>query len=449
MIQIIQKEYGMKRILLILVAISILTFPLFAGGEAESTGTTTEAVGFDWQNQSGSVIKIMANKHPWVDIIEPKIDEFEKMTGITVELAIYPEDQFRTKRTVEMVSGASDVDIFMLMPGNSLAQYSQAGWVAPLDEMMNSETLLWPEYDLEDIFSSALNAGVKENKHYTIPILLETSLLAYNKEIFEEYGLAAPKTMEELEAAAKTIYEGSNGDVYGITLRGKKASATSQWVDFLHSFGGEWLEGDKAGIGTDEAIAATDFYGRLLRNYGPKSAPSNSWYESISIFMQGKAAMVYDASVFKPNYEDPTKSEVAGKVGYAPIPAGPAGSVPHVSNWALSIYSKSQNKEAAWLFIQWATSKDIALEGLLAGIPSARNSAWDSSEFKENDTTPEWTQASIDSYKVASPIWNPPVIPVGECRDAAGSAIVASILGEDVVAASKAAEKAMNDILAK
>lgn len=439
----------MKKFLYIALIVLLLSSTVWAGGnkETEDTSQTMTVQGFDWQSQSGTTVKIMANKHPWVDIIEPKISEFEALTGIKVNLAIYPEDQFRTKRTVEMVSGASDVDVFMLMPGNSLAQYHQAGWVASLDKMMKSENSLWPEYDLDDIFSSALGAGVKNGNHYTIPILLETSLLAYNKEIFDKYSISVPKTMEELETAAKTIYEGSGGDIYGITLRGKKASATSQWVDFLHSFGGEWLENGKSGLGSDAAIAATEYYGRLLNLYGPKSAPSNSWYESISIFMQGKAAMVYDASVFKPNYENPEKSAIAGKVGYAPIPAGPAGAVPHVSNWALSIYENSKNKEAAWLFIQWATSKDIALAGLMAGIPSARDSAWNSNEFKDGDTTPEWTQASIDSYKIASPIWNPPVIPVGECRDAAGSAIVAAILGENVRTASLAAEKEMNKVL--
>lgn len=442
-----------RKVFLVLFVVMLIVAPLWAGGKQETQGTEPAAAaavqGFDWQSQKGSTIKIMANKHPWVDIIEPKIGEFEELTGIKVNLAVYPEDQFRTKRTVEMVSGASDVDVFMLMPGNSLAQYHQSGWVAPLDDMMKSDSLLWPEYDLDDIFTSALDAGVKDGKHYTVPILLETSLLAYNKEIFQKYGISVPETMDELEAAAKTIYEKSGGDIYGITLRGKKASATSQWVDFLHSFGGEWLENGKSGLASEAAIEATDFYGRLLRLYGPKSAPSNSWYESISIFMQGKAAMVYDASVFKPNYENEEKSAVAGKVGYARIPAGPKGAIPHVSNWALSVYSNSRNKEAAWLFIQWATSKDVALEGLMTGIPSARNSAWDSDQFKQNDTTPEWTQASIDSYKVASPIWNPPVIPVGECRDAAGSAIVASILGEDVKAASVTAAKAMDEILSK
>ncbi len=440
----------LKRILLLTVMASLLLMPAFAGGkqEVDDKGAKPAMEGFDWKAYEGTSIKVMVNKHPWVDIIQPKIGKFEAMTGIKVNLSIYPEDQFRTKRTVEMVSGASDVDVFMLMPGNALAQYHQAGWVAPLNDMMNSKNLLWPEYDLDDIYSSALSAGAKDGKNYTVPILLETSLLAYNKAIFKEYGISVPKTMEELEAAAKKIYKGSNGEIYGITLRGKKASATSQWVDFLHSFGGEWLVNGKSGIGSKEAIAATEYYGRLLREYGPKSAPSNSWYESISIFMQGKAAMVYDASVFKPNYENPEKSVIHDQVGYAVIPAGPAGAVPHVSNWALTMYSNSRNKEASWLFMQWATSKEMALQGQLLGIPSARASAWNSQEFKSNDTSPEWTKASVDSYKIASPIWNPPVIPVGECRDAAGSAIVAAILGEDVAAAAVKAAEVMDKVLA-
>ena len=437
-----------KRFLCILFVFAAVVLTAWSNGGQESESVGPEISGaFDWRTFEGESIKIMVNKHPWVDIIQPQLFEFEEMTGIDVDLSIYPEDQFRTKRTVEMVSGVSNIDVFMMMPGNSLAQYHQSGWVAPLDEMMSNPSLTWPEYDLGDIYPSALNAGVKDGRNYTVPILLETSLLAYNKEIFERYGIGVPKTMEELEAAAAKVFEESGGDIYGITLRGKKASATSQWVDFLHSFGGEWLENGESGIGSEAAVEATDFYGRLLREYGPKSAPSNSWYESISIFMQGKAAMVYDASVFKPNYENSEKSEVAGKVGYAVIPSGPAGSVPHISNWALSIYSESRHKGAAWLFIQWATSKDIALESLLAGIPSARDSAWTSSEFMTNDTSPEWTRASIESYKVASPIWNPPVIPVGECRDAAGSAIVASILGEDVLTACREAKIAMDKIL--
>lgn len=136
-----------KAVFLLVLLAAVLTSPLFAGGKQESAGTKKAvSAGFDWKAFEGTKIKIMVNKHPWVDIIKPKIAEFEALTGMKVELSIYPEDQFRTKRTVEMVSGTSDVDVFMLMPGNALAQYVQSGWLAPLNGLMKSKQYLWPDY---------------------------------------------------------------------------------------------------------------------------------------------------------------------------------------------------------------------------------------------------------------------------------------------------------------
>ncbi len=404
---------------------------------------------FDWKACAGTRVRFLANMHPWVDLIRPMLGDFEKLSGIQVDMSVYPEDQFRTKLTIELLSGTSDVDTFMLMPGQDLERFTQSGWLEPLNGYLGSQSLLWPDYDAPDLFESALQEGSLQGKYYTIPIQLETSLLAYNKDILSRYHVAVPRTMDELLEAARRVYTGSGGRVYGITLRGKKAAATSQWVDFLHSYGGTWLDGDgMSAVDSPAAISATAMYGELLFKYGPKSAPSNSWYESISIFMQGKAAMIYDASVFKAEYENPAASAVAGKVGYAVIPAGPAGSIPHVSTWCLGINSGSRRKAASWLFIQWTTGKEMGLKALLAGIPSARTSAWDSPEFKQGDKTPEWTASSLASYKLASTEWNPPVIPVSECRDAVGTAIVAAILGDDVPLALGKAAAEMNGIIA-
>lgn len=442
-----------RRLAAAILLSAAISIPAFAEGQRERqpAGERISAAGprFNWKAFSGTTIKFLADKHPWIDMVRPALDRFEKLTGVQVDMSVYPEDQFRTKLTIELLSGTSDVDTFMIMPGQDLARYTQSGWLEPLNSFMHSKTLLWPEYDVSDLFESALQAGMKNGKNYTIPIQLETSLLAYNKDILARYGVPVPRTMDELLDAARRVYEGSHGKIYGITLRGKKAAATSQWVDFLHSYGGGWLgDSGKAAVDSPEAVEATDLYGKLLRLYGPRSAPSNSWYESISVFMQGKAAMIYDASVFKAEYENRSSSSVAGKVGYAIIPAGPAGSIPHVSAWSLGIYSGSKHKEAGWLFIQWATSKELELQALLTGIPSARNSAWDSPAFKRGDTTPEWTEASLASYKVASPVWNPPVVAVGECRDVVGNAIVSSILGDDVPSALAKAALQMNQIIA-
>lgn len=441
----------MKKLLLFSFLLIAAAGLVFAGGSREEAPDAVERPdGFHWQSQEGQVITILANQHPWVEIVRPRISEFEELTGIRVNLDVYPEEQFRTRRTVEMVSGTAVVDVFMIMPGNALDQYYYNNWAAPLNPMMNDRNLVWPEHDIDDFYPAALDAGVRGGNNYTVPLLLETSVLAYNREIFDEYGVDVPTTMEELEEAARTIYEGSNGETYGITLRGNRAAATSQWVGFLYSFGGSWTdENGDAAVDSPEAIAALQFYGDLLRNYGPRGATANSWYESNSLFQQGEAAMVYDANVFRPNFEDPSQSVVHDKVGYAPLPAGPAGSVPHVSNWGLAVSANSDAKEAAWLFIQWATSKEIALEGQLLGMPSARASAWESEEFAATNEAPDWAAASMTNYENGQPQWNPPVLNIGEARDAVGNAIVAAILGENVAAAARDAAREMNAIIAE
>ena len=76
--------------------------------------------------------------------------------------------------------------------------------------------------------------------------------------------------------------------------------------------------------------------------------------------------MIADADFFAANYEDPKKSKVAGKVGYALIPAGPGGKTySGLWTWALGISKATKNKEAAWLFVQWATAQRTLLNATI------------------------------------------------------------------------------------
>ncbi|MDX9959493.1 MAG: extracellular solute-binding protein, partial [Spirochaetia bacterium] len=297
-------------------------------------------------------------------------------------------------------------------------------------------------------YPSALEASLRDGRPYSLPVLLETSILAYNKSIFATYGVEVPRTVGDLETVARTIYQGSGGRIAGITMRGRDMSATSQWVDFLHSFGGDWLDqAGNAAIDSPQSIAALQFYGRLLRDYGPRDATRIGWYESVSLFMRGEAAMIYDANLFRTHYEDREHSTVYDNLGYAVIPAGPAGQVPHVSHWGLAIDPRSRHKEAAWLFIQWATAREQSLSAHLAGIPSARESVWKHPMFTDSDPAPQWTAASTRSYEIATFQWNPPVIDTGKARQVVGEAISAAILGQDVAAAARKASAGLDAIL--
>ncbi len=423
--------------------ILILALLLLAGCGWKESPSVTDKTGL--RQFEGEKLVVLANKHPWVDLIKPRLSQFTAITGIEVSLEVYPEDQFRIKRMVEMLSGVSRVDVFMMMPGNSLDSYVKEGWSDDLTPLMRNTSLSWPGYDPEDIIVTALNAGIRQGKTYVLPIMMETSLLAYNKLILDQFGLEVPHTMEQLEEAARKVYVESEGQISGITMRGKRGASTSQWIDFVHSFGGDWLDSrGRAALHSPESLEASRFYGRLLRLYGPSSAPSNDWYGSTSLFMQGRAAMIYDANVFKSNYENSQVSQVVGKVGYAMIPRGPAGAVPHASIWGLSLNSGSSRKEAAWYFIQWATGRDIALQGLRKGIPAARRSAWEDLAESSEGLSREWIDASLLSYDSAVTNWNPPVLDINRARESVSTLITASILNDSLTESAFKASELLN-----
>lgn len=402
---------------------------------------------FDWRRFEGTDIRFMMNRHPFTNFLEPLIPEFEELTGIDVTLEVFPEDQFRQRRALEVGSGAATLDGFMIMPGQVGAQYLGAGWVRYLDDLISDPSLTMPGLDLDDFYAGAMNTFRDDEQIFGLPLQIESSLLFYRRDLLEEAGLdGPPETMEELREYAAAL---DNDNRAGFAMRGKGAAATSQIVNLLYSFGGEWLnEEGQSALNSPESQEALRFYADLLRNYGPPGPANMHWAEVTSLYAQDQAAMIFDANVFRSIMEDPAQAleVVRENTGYAPLPEGPAGRVPAVLVWGLSINQASDDPEAAWYFIQWALSPEMQARAILEGVPAARASAWENEEFRA--TAPEdWIEASQLSFEVGQPNWNPPVVNVAEVRDAYGQAIVAALEGQDVERALDRAAQEMNRII--
>lgn len=423
--------------------ISILVLAMVAAGFV-SLGVAQE---FDWRQVEGTEIRFMMNQHPFTDFLAPQIPEFEELSGIDVTLETFPEDQFRQRRLLEASSGAETLDGFMIMPGQVGAQYLGADWVRYLDDFIADPTLTSPDLDLDDFFAGAMSTFENDEGIYGLPLQIESSLLFYRSDLFAEAGLEGPpETMEELRDYAAALH---SDDVAGFAMRGQGAAATSQIVNLLYSFGGQWLNEDgTSALDSPESIAALEFYADLMREYGPPGPAYLHWPEVTSLYAQGQVAMIFDANVFRSIMEDPESAidVVRENTLYAPLPAGPAGRVPAVLVWGLSVNHASENPEAAWYFIQWALSKENQVETLLSGVPAARTSSWADEEFQQ--TAPEsWIEGSQTSFQAGQPDWNPPVTAVPEVRDAYGQAIVAALQGEDAAEALQQATQEIDRVL--
>ncbi len=147
----------------------------------------------------------------------------------------------------------------------------------------------------------------------------------------------------------------------------------------------------KASINTPEAVKAMDYYAGMLRRFAPPGVVNFNWYECSSAFMQGQVAMYFDGVNFASQFEDKEKSKIAGKVGYAVLPAGPGGHFSPIFGNAVAVSSQSKVPGPAYFFAQWATSKQSAVKELLAGTGSARTSVWNDPEVKAKAKMPaDW-----------------------------------------------------------
>ncbi|WP_247387685.1 extracellular solute-binding protein, partial [Bradyrhizobium sp. 143] len=91
---------------------------------------------------------------------------------------------------------------------------------------------------------------------------------------------------------------------------------------------------------------------------GPIGVGSYEWYQVLDDFLQGRTAMAIDSSNFATDISNPAKSHVAKQAGFAAFLHLPGREpVPFMSHWQACINSKSKNKQAAFLFLLWATSK--------------------------------------------------------------------------------------------
>ena len=332
---------------------------------------------FDWQQFSGGEVRLILNKHPYTESLLPLLPEFTQLTGVQVpEPLILPEAEYFQKLLLDLSTGAGEFDAFMTGPYVHWS-YDSAGWTEPLEPYLADTNLTSPDYDEADIFKSLMDAnrwnltlggGIGEGSQWAIPVMVETYVQAYRKDIYDELGVEPATTIEGWRDINK---KATSGDVKGIIVRGEKGGGMSGtgFISTFRGYGGVVLdEGLVCQINSPEGVHVAEQYCASVKESGPEGWANVTWYEGQESFANGSYAQYFDCDFFDALYDDPDKSQVAGKVGLA-LPPHAEDRDPFSSmwTWALAMSSRAQDKNAAWYFIQWATMKEQMLTATVEG----------------------------------------------------------------------------------
>jgi multiple sugar transport system substrate-binding protein len=349
-------------------------------GFADDAAVAFTNAAINWKQFAGETITLAGAIHPWSNAIAPLLPQFSSLTGIQVITDFQLETTFLGALPIKLASGSRTPDVFMFL---TYGQGISAGWLAPLDAYYQDKSLTdlaW--YDEADLLKTARAFPVwTDGERYAFPITSEAMTLFVNNEVLAAKGLPVPQTFDELLATAKAV---KTNEMSGIAMRAQAGGNSSPAaMSFVFSYGGDMVKDNEAAFASPQAIAAVAMYGQVLSQAGPVGVGSYEWYNVLDDFLQGRTAMAIDSSVLATDISNPAKSRVARQAGFAAFPhLDGRSAVPFMSHWQACVNARSRNRQAAFLFLLWATSRPVSLQTAASGLATTRMSAWSSEGFK-------------------------------------------------------------------
>lgn len=382
--------------------------------------TAATATANPYEEYAGTTLVVNFPAHPHYNAVMKVLPEFTKQTGIEVEVDMLPYLKMRERQTLELAQeeGAYDLIAYVVF---SKADYVYADQLENLARFFMNPKLANPAYDAADLIDGYVqNIGVAGGQKgylpgatgslYGIPSGSETSVLIYRKDIFEKHGIEVPQNYDQLLDVACKIPELEPG-MGGMASRAASGhQASHAFLLHLAPLGGRVFDDAWNPIINSEAGVAAANALKTIVDCGPEGSSSFGPSEAANAFATGKAAMFMDSIAFAPGFEDPAKSSVAGNVGYALHPEGVRrGS--QTGGFGIALPKNGANQEAAFLLMQWLTSKEGDKMVAMAGGNPSRFSTYADPEVQAKFP---FAKAFGEALKYADPDWRPIIPPWGK-----------------------------------
>ena len=348
----------------------------FSVGLSIAQAWTLEEAAKDYK---GTEIKVIFLDRPGYRAAIKMLPEFEQKTGIKVSYEIVPYENTREKEVLDF-SAQGDLAI-ALVDLVWIGEYAESGWIVPIDDLQkNFPNLVDPDLDLKDFFPLLLNAfGTWNNKTNGLPFDNYSGLLFYNKDMLKAAGFdKPPETWDQLitDYAPKLTKDGKYA--YALQSRRGETQSCDSFMRFIWPWGGSLLDSKfKCNLSDPKTQEGLEFRLKLMK-YMPPGIVDFDHSEAVNALSQGQVAMITEWSAFYSTLVDPKTSKIVDSLGIAPEPKGPDGRKPALGGFSLAVTTQVDDKKkgAAWLFIQWVTSKAKAKEYVEDGGVSGRQSTY-------------------------------------------------------------------------
>lgn len=396
-----------------------------------------------WRQGEGETITVAVIPAGYFDALIAVTPDFEALSGVKVRYEKVPPGQIRQKAILDLTAKSGTYATHAADP-MYYDLYASNKWVEPLDQYLGDSKLTdaaW--YRADDLIASWRGANTVGGRLYGVPFDGESTVQVYRKDLYDAKGLKPAETYDELVKNAAAIHDPANR-VWGAAMRGFAGAGQNMYIypSIFRGFGGEWTKGGQLVVNSPEAVAALEWYVSLLSKYAPPAVRNWNWPDLADAFSQGTLGLYVDANTSASVLNNPERSKVLGRIGYARWPRGPAGKrTTSIWNWGFPVNAalSEKAKRATWLYIAWATSAETQARTSWK-LPTAnkrvglnRLSLWKAKEFESlvGGYGANFLPASIDSLSSDTDVnWRPRLPQWPAVGDTMATAIQSALVGQ-------------------
>ena len=374
------------------------------------------------------------------EIVKQLVPDFERQhPGIRVRVQQIPWTAAHEKLLTAYV-GEATPDICQL--GNTwVPEFVALNALVPLDSMVAASSVV----DRDDYFDGIWQTNVVDGQTYGVPWYVDTRLIFYRTDLLREAGYdRMPDTWEEWVEAMEKLKRGP--DEYAILL------PTDEWqhpVMFGLQAGASLLSEDGlyADFTSPEFRRAFEFYvGLYEKGLTPavsRTQVSNVYQEFARGYMAMYVTGPWNIGEFRRNV--PADAQDVWMTAPVPGPEGDSTGVSLAGGASLSIFARSEHKDAAWTFVEWMSrpEQQVHFYGISGNLPP-RESAWQDSSLAGN----RYAEAFYEQLQRVEPL---PRVPEWErIADKVWVYAEAAVLGTMTTdEALQALDREVNEILEK
>jgi ABC-type glycerol-3-phosphate transport system substrate-binding protein len=296
---------------------------------------------------------------PETGIIESLLPQFTEKTGIKVKIEKIGYGDMHDKLVLQLTSPESYynlLEVDFLWAG----EFPKAGWLTDLGPMVKKSDM-----KLDDFIPAMWDLlGRKGDAIPLIPMYNYSMGLIYRTDLLGDAPL--PDTLQGYVQLAERMK--AEKGVAGAAMQGQRGDPNAmEFSNYLFAAGGDYLNaGGKVALDSDAGKKALALYVEAMTKAAQDGALNANLDDTKRLMCAGQAFSMVTYWWMLPTLDNATDCPaVAGKLALAVMPGGHGESGGW--GWGIPANVSDEEKAAAWAFIQWVQSPEIAKARALAG----------------------------------------------------------------------------------